>query len=778
MSRWLKNVNTLLEKLDDQVENVRDVLTEQQDSDEDEEYYSEDEEEEEEDEDEESEEEEIDLEGGDADTAQESLFPSSESPATPKPPHGPPPASDKIQEANSQGSVPKQQATSGVAPAKQAPAIPAKNEQQKLPPPAAAAAQTAKAVPATPPPRQVQQATKSAPKPRPSPSQIKKVPTTEQDGGSKPEPAAPKPPTTSSSNRPQAAKPSALPPPPAKGPPPKQATTAQPPKQQAKPNAAPPQPSKAPSSSGGTGNKQQVLAEMRQLRKKVMELQTELNAANKEIKAQQKELNHAATIVEQERKELKEEKEEIQEDHEEEMDNLKSEYEEKIAKIKADFKQKMDDMKAQLHQEKAERQQEGGDLSQDLEDALQRERDALQELSRVQTDKTNSEQQVQKLKSEKSSLEERLDNALASQTTAEQRQQQAEQALDDATEQHKRQLKQRQSREAELEKTIADLGAALTEAGSSNAAQSQAHAAAITAKHNEAETTYFKEQWELATEEIETLKGQLNLETQRCEALRRELDDINKERTQEQSTYQENQRQYDHKIQEQLSIISRLESQLRDYRSAGETSGESDNGREEGSHSATIQHLQRQLDESQVQIQRLSEQLLRQQGMADVHKSEILALKGRLQAANQRADEAEKMSFASPMSATNRMYESEGGSSGYKMKRRVKGRSGMIAGGRGNVTVRSIRAALNMGPGSPMEGLGKNIDALDAWMIDTGAILRHEPLARLGFFIYFSILHLWCFCLVAFHATEPAKGDFPSSLRGANTLRGAQAGPP
>jgi hypothetical protein len=107
------------------------------------------------------------------------------------------------------------------------------------------------------------------------------------------------------------------------------------------------------------------------------------------------------------------------------------------------------------------------------------------------------------------------------------------------------------------------------------------------------------------------------------------------------------------------------------------------------------------------------------------------------------------------------------------MRRRVKGRGGVAAGGR--VTIRSIRTALNMGPGSSMEDLGKTIEALDSWMIDTGTILRHEPLARLAFFLYFAILHLWCFCLVAFHVSEPSSvggrvghGIFPSGLRGAN----------
>lgn len=114
------------------------------------------------------------------------------------------------------------------------------------------------------------------------------------------------------------------------------------------------------------------------------------------------------------------------------------------------------------------------------------------------------------------------------------------------------------------------------------------------------------------------------------------------------------------------------------------------------------------------------------------------------------------------------------------MRRRVKTAGGFGSPGGRSVTVRSIRAALNMGPGSPMEGFGKTIDALDSWMIETGTILRLEPLARLGFFLYFSVLHLWCFCLVAFHSSfESSNGGMGhgrlASLRGAGGVNDPNA---
>ena len=44
-----------------------------------------------------------------------------------------------------------------------------------------------------------------------------------------------------------------------------------------------------------------------------------------------------------------------------------------------------------------------------------------------------------------------------------------------------------------------------------------------------------------------------------------------------------------------------------------------------------------------------------------------------------------------------------------------------------------------------MEQLAVTIDAIDSWMVETGAFMRHEPLAHLGFFLYLTILHLLSF---------------------------------
>ncbi|CAB9508714.1 expressed unknown protein [Seminavis robusta] len=806
---WFKQVNNLLEKLDDQVENVRDVLVEQQedyfgtdesDDEDDEESGDEEDEDEDDDDDLEEEEEEIDLMTPEETQGQESLFPQTptalEATATTpiaKPPAVPPPAVQPTEPTSNTGDPSKASPASSTK--KQDTVVPADTKAKQLATPKQPSA-VAKQQPASPAVTQMIPSTKQSAdltQKTPTPTSSKTVakaaektpPPKQQPSPAKKSQPSPAGKATASTQSKPAPKNPEQPLPKSKAPPPPPKPQQVPSKKQPQPQQPRPPPKKAPGSSGSvnTNNKQQVLAEMRQLRKQVLSLQQELNAANKEIKAQQKELNSAATIVERERQELKEEKEDMKEDFEEEMENLKMAHQDTIANLKAAHKKQLLAVQEQLSHERAERQQEGGDLSQDLEETLQRERDALKQVVTLKEAKANLEGRVEKLTMQQESLQEKLDTALDAQKTAAERQQQAEHSLDDTLEQHKRQLKQRQIREAELERTIAEMGAALTVASSAANTTTAVPAngsgvpASFPEEDDKAAAALFKEKWEVAVEELETTKTQLRLESQRSEALRRELGEMNQERTLEAKTYQERQREYDQKLAEQSSTISRLEKTIHDL-NLDDVPGANN---EDTPSTATVQRLQRQLEECKTQTKRLSEQLLRQQGMSDVHKSEIMALKGRLKAANARADEAEKTAFQPPADNT-RNYESEGGGGyggGFQMRRRVKGRG---YGGRNSVTVRSIRAALNMGPGSSMEDLGKTIDAVDSWMIDTGTVLRHEPLARLALLCYFVLIHLWCFGLVAFHVSEPsaavgpmAMGHHGGGLRSA--LRGAAANP-
>ena len=92
-------------------------------------------------------------------------------------------------------------------------------------------------------------------------------------------------------------------------------------------------------------------------------------------------------------------------------------------------------------------------------------------------------------------------------------------------------MSQRQTREAELEKTVFDLGAALT------AAQQRGPASSQTPTLKDDGVNY-KEMFEGAAEELETLRVQFDMETQRREALQQELSDISKERSDEATAIQ------------------------------------------------------------------------------------------------------------------------------------------------------------------------------------------------------------------------------------------------
>jgi hypothetical protein len=280
------------------------------------------------------------------------------------------------------------------------------------------------------------------------------------------------------------------------------------------------------------------------------------------------------------------------------------------------------------------------------------------------------------------------------------------------------------------------------------------------------------------------------METQRREALQQELQDIARERTEEASAGQLRQQQYDRKVSELESTISRLQASLRTIQSGhGNISGNAiaatkavgevslmGQMTQETDSSLATQQLTLQLEDAKREISKLSEQLLRHQGLAENAKTEILALKGRLQAAVTRAEEAEKVQYAysqTSMGGTsvNRMYDMESGGGGgggvnniaqsthaFSTRRRIKGaRSG---------SVRSIRSALRLGSGrgtnSAMDQFGMTIDAVDSFMVDTGSFMRTEPLARLGFLLYLLTLHVWSFALVVFHTTEVEHGDFGS----------------
>jgi myosin heavy subunit len=480
--------------------------------------------------------------------------------------------------------------------------------------------------------------------------------------------------------------------------------------------------------------------ETRQLRKHVVQLNEELESSEAEVKAQQAELARAAERMERDRKRAETEREELLDDQEEELENQRAQFNKELAVVKERYEEQIEELEHRLSELEEKRIQEGGDWTKELEDTIQRERDLIKKANILKEENSNLKSSVTKLDGQQQTLQAKLDSALQASQLASRREREAEDKLDAALSLHSRQMNQRQAREADLERTIAELGAALTRSR---------HKEKMAPTQGSTPVTPLKEQYELAVEELESVRGMLSLERERCDALRNELNEIAREKASEAVEAQERQRNFLSEISDMKSTISRLQAAVRDRKSSNVIISDDCNSPD------VIQKL----EDAKTQIAMLSEQVFRHHNADQVAKQEILALKNRLQAAVTRAEAAEAAN------QTSNRYRSDvmEGNLVYgvtSMPKRVKT-------GRTRTNVRSIRSSIGMNQGlisDGMEQLALTIDALDSFMIETGSYMKQEPLARLGFFLYFSLLHLWCFCLVVFHASayDNVHGDFGS----------------
>ena len=512
----------------------------------------------------------------------------------------------------------------------------------------------------------------------------------------------------------------------------------------------------------------------KKLERTIVMLKSELERANGEIRALQDELLTAGQQMQEERQGLKEEREELLDEQEAEIQQLTSDHAMALKEQKQHYEAQIKDLRNQLRQEQQERVQEEGDYTQDLQEALEREKAALQQIQIEQTKSNGLQSQLDKLRSQHEALQDQVKSLNMTTDTARDLERKAEERLDELREQHKHQLAIRQSREAELERTVAELGEALTLAQQQQAAATSAEAtsgrshAAVAVDTGEATSEAamnYKEKYQVAVEDLETVRTQLSMLNQRCESLQAELNDVVQERSVEVSAAQRRQHEYDEKIAELNLYVKRLEAQLREWKndpsgttSAGDVSPTSDGQSADG----RLRQAIREAEDAKKQVATLSDQLIKQQKIVESSKAEALALKGRLQAASARADSAELALASTPSAPSSLDIEVGDGYTGSKTRRRVKGGLRAMGTGRmGRVTTRSVRSALGLTAtsGSVMEQIAQTVDAADKWMIDTGTIMRHEPLARVGFAIYLIILHLWCFALVAFHTVQSEHGD-------------------
>ena len=504
--------------------------------------------------------------------------------------------------------------------------------------------------------------------------------------------------------------------------------------------------------------------ETRKLRRTVVKLNAELDSAERELDAQKTELERAGNRMEKERLRYKEDKERLDKSHKEDMKAVMEEHKVSIDGMVTSHAEQMVDMEERIKRAEAARAKEGGDMSMELAEAAEREREMLKKVMGLEEEKSTLTSQIASLNTQMSALQSRVESLQDAADVASEQEREADDRLDAALSLHARQIAQRQAREAELERSIADIAAALVVARQREAQQSiSARNATTDGGQPDEDVLELKEKLKLVTDEIETFKAQLMLERQKSETLQKELEEISAERTQELSSNLARQKQYDRRVSDLSSEVSRLQSKLRSL----DHTGNSLDNTQGGEVDIVASRFQAKENDYKKQISILSEDLLRLRGRLENSSTEVQTLRNRLKAALNRAEIAEKESRASSMiiNSNNSSYDIEHGaltgSFGNKTRRRFGGRN------KRNTTIRSVLKLDSVTNNETQEALGGTVDSLDLFMMKSLNYLRADPFARMFLILYLSFLHLWTFCLIAYHAhgtLEPSSNVGPEQL--------------
>lgn len=490
--------------------------------------------------------------------------------------------------------------------------------------------------------------------------------------------------------------------------------------------------------------------EARMLRRHVVALNSQLEAVEAETKAQRAELERVGERMEKDRARAKEEKERVIARHADEIKALRKQQETIVDELKSRNEHLIEESRNQLREVEKRRKEEGGDWNKELLGAIEREQEAQRKCIALEDEKSILLSQINMLQGNSEGLGNRLEAMSQAADNAMLREREAEDKLDAALSLHARQLSQRQAREGQLERTIADLGAALVVARSKTGEN-------INEAVDGAEDSWphkLRAQFDQYENDIDNIRNQLDHERQRAKTLHDELRDMSKERADEALLFRSKQTQYDRQLADMSVTIARLQSCVRDAKrdSMLETSDVD------------------QVVDSSSHVKCLSDEVMKQQEKLVQCGSELAALKNRLKVAVQRADQAELALAIAEAEGSRNPFDVEDGPSSGGMRRRG-GKRGQLDNENGG----SIRSAflLNNPQNQQAETVGKAIDALDSFAVQTGKFLRSNPLARGGFLLYLIVLHIWTFLVLFFHAHsyEPVHGDFGSQqFHGPNTL--------
>ena len=491
--------------------------------------------------------------------------------------------------------------------------------------------------------------------------------------------------------------------------------------------------------------------EVRKLRRTVVKLNAELDSTEREMDAQRTELERAATRIEKDRQRYKMEKEQLEKGHKENIASVESEHKASVETMVTSHVDQLADMEERIERAEEARVREGGDMSKELTEAVSRERETMKKVLALEDEKSTLVAQVSSLNTQLVALQSRLDSVQMMADGASEQEREADDRLDAALSLHARQMSQRQAREAELERNIADLGAALVVARQKEA-QNANRSKFYSSSDGSDAIEILKEKLTAMADELESMSAQLILERQRSETLESELGDLVKERTQENSIFVAREKEFDHRVADLTASNTKLLASLRATdRGTGYTSKHDHNS-----------VLSRENDLER-QISSLSEELIRLRGRFDNSSTELLTLRNRLRAALNRADVAEKV--AAKVQNDFDTYDIERGAlnqhTGIKVRRRVGG----------HITKKLVSLStaikLDQGRGDAKLATKTLIDTVDNLAIEVGSYFRSDAIARGFFLLYLLLLHLWTFALVVFHAhgsLEPPTDIGPSQL--------------
>ena len=561
------------------------------------------------------------------------------------------------------------------------------------------------------------------------------------------------------------------------------------------PPSIPSQPAPAPSSANTATSSQMATSsalltakekEIRKYRRNILNLNSSLEKAETEIEAQRDELDRAASRMERDRSRFKQEKEAAEASHKAEVAALIASHEKALQNYKEQQEQKVKDMEERILRAEQARAREGGERDAELAEALDRERTSIENVAKLSEEKNTLSERVASLSAEISRLETRLEHASSQFDLASERERNAEEQLDKALSLHARQLGVRQKRESELEQTVADLGAALVVAKTKLEKGIMESSGGRVAEQEE---EGLQERYADAQDEIETLKAQLTLERQRCQTLHSELQDLSREQADEISGAHARQRQYERKISDLTTTVAKLQSSLNRSKVGSDDDDAALLGEETNDASTYSRNLQysgdekKETDHLRKQIASLSEKIFEQQSKLDRSSGEISTLKTRLQSAILRAESAE----TSLESANQRLIMMEmPGDGGYAVsgissadeeigvattigRRKKGGNKRRVPMGTDTnrrlhrSKIESIRSALGLHPGRVPSGgcqetMAVILDTCDTIAIDLGSHFRHYPLSRLMFMLYMVILHAWAFFLLVYHTHAQGTG--------------------